>query len=641
MKRWSIISSGFTISLALVGCGPVQPTSITVQANQPVLASQGYAQLTAAFQGNTPGQTLDWKIVSGSGTILSATNTGATFAAPDIAQDAQVRVRASLRDNPGVYGEATLDVRAPSATQTSSLGAAGGTLTAGAVTVSFPSGALKASVDISLKKREVSPVPLPEGAALNGPAVRLEIPASAIDATADKQINLDAPFAGQPDRHTLMELRVARPDGAMFAFLEPYSSLQHVIHLSTKRLTGLSAQTPATIGAVHTASLQSWVIEFIPITFSDSLGAAGKPKHLIPSLFREPDQVNTGLIQFEAAFNPADLATADCKSDQQTIPAAHLRQITDAASLEPLAGRIPLVLVHGWQAFSDMDGLHRRSNVYPAFCNFNAEGDSFLAQYFGAQGAALRTKYALFSFGYNSYRRIKDNGALFRAALKAAFGATPVVAVAHSMGGLVTNRVAIFEPDLFAAVITLGTPYSGSVALDCLRASGEDCMEAGISSDMLSSSTWAIKTPTDAPLDYLDTSSARDYVNLALLVVTQFDGTKDLTWAFPKPSGAVPNLMLELTNAQLSNTTLEKYTGFYGSGDKGTTFFKILSDTILLTTDQLNDGIVPASSACLSTAAKDNDCAHSRLPTRTATLFDHGQLDAADNFENIKNTLLK
>ena len=123
--------------------------------------------------------------------------------------------------------------------------------------------------------------------------------------------------------------------------------------------------------------------------------------------------------------------------------------------------KIPLVLVHGIQLFSEGCGSNS---------GYKTTWDKFRANFFG--DADIPSKYELYSFSYPTNIDLKTNGASLSQKLSTVFGNKPVVVVAHSMGGLVTRAADVYystkaqsgnATDInIARVITLDTPHHGT-----------------------------------------------------------------------------------------------------------------------------------------------------------------------------------
>jgi len=123
--------------------------------------------------------------------------------------------------------------------------------------------------------------------------------------------------------------------------------------------------------------------------------------------------------------------------------------------------KIPVVLVHGWNLLPDpwldfwpFDPQHKIESYWQGFAEvFFDEADGYWADYFD-----------LFAFRYDEDRRVTYSGQLLRDALGTLFPDTPVIAVAHSMGGLVSRHALVdYGGDApIHALITLATPHHGS-----------------------------------------------------------------------------------------------------------------------------------------------------------------------------------
>jgi Tol biopolymer transport system component len=119
------------------------------------------------------------------------------------------------------------------------------------------------------------------------------------------------------------------------------------------------------------------------------------------------------------------------------------------------SNKFPLVLVHGIQA-----GCEGNAVAYKAEDTWGA----FISSFFKNQ--ELQDKYQLYTFSYQTYDSIEENGRRFATVVKATFGGRPVMVVGHSMGGLVARSAMLQWKEQIGAniggLITLGTPHHGT-----------------------------------------------------------------------------------------------------------------------------------------------------------------------------------
>ncbi len=638
MKRLTIFSSVLAVGIALMACNQ-SPTSLTLS-GPAAIGEEGFAALTAQPVGGTGD--VRWQIVSGGGKLLSDSGLSVTFEAPNLSANTKTRVRASLAANPDVFSDLDIDVHAPTAETKSDLGAAGGAITVGAVKVSFDPNALNANANVDLETLDVAVSPLPDGDTLSASSTRLEIPQSALGTPGDQGFKVELP-APTTTNQAVAEIRITRPDGSTFVTIQPYDESTHTYTFPNSVFNDLNTRPAALQSGGTTVRPQfiPFVVGVVITVIAVKNAVEGRPLTESPiDLDSPPKEIGRGLLQFESAFSASDLGSSDCKSDRQRLPSSRVRWAWTPDGMgvgtEGLRGKTPLVIVHGWQVTADIDGLKRRRAVVPGYCNWT----DFLNQFYGSAGADLRSKYALFSFSYDSYQRVAGNGEQFAKALQATFGSTPVVVMAHSMGGLVTNRAMLTSPSSIARVITLGTPYQGSVALECASADTKACNEVKLNqgvANLLGNMGNAALAPIPIIGKLISVIPNGTTTNALLKTAARFDGTKDLAWEF---SGS-RNPFLTSTNAALTPAMLSKYTAFYGTATSAGDSFEKVSRIIAVTTGRLNDGIVPVGSACLSAVELDNTCAASKIPTVIQKPYDHSGLQDAPNFDGIKSVLLK
>jgi formylglycine-generating enzyme required for sulfatase activity len=148
----------------------------------------------------------------------------------------------------------------------------------------------------------------------------------------------------------------------------------------------------------------------------------------------------------------------------------NLQPIT-SISPQDTGGKIPIILIHGWQI--DRDASNPQS-IWENFINyFNSNSD-------------LTNKYKLYSFTYDTVNNTIDNDALnLNYIISHLFPSQQVVIIAHSMGGLVAH--AYIQSSVYKGsshvikLITLGTPYHGTPLVQCLNDSNtaNRCAPAG------------------------------------------------------------------------------------------------------------------------------------------------------------------
>jgi pimeloyl-ACP methyl ester carboxylesterase len=158
------------------------------------------------------------------------------------------------------------------------------------------------------------------------------------------------------------------------------------------------------------------------------------------------------------------IVNVKAKNNDNTARLYHFPNLASvgAEAVSVTAGtKIPLVLVHGIQLFSEGCGANSA---------YKGTWDKFRTNFFG--DSELPSKYELYSFSYPTNIDFKANGASFSKKLSAVFGNKPVVVVAHSMGGLVTRAADVYYStkaqsgnitDInISRVITLDTPHHGT-----------------------------------------------------------------------------------------------------------------------------------------------------------------------------------
>lgn len=193
---------------------------------------------------------------------------------------------------------------------------------------------------------------------------------------------------------------------------------------------------------------------------------------------------DTGLYRLDLPsdpnqFNPGDICldgnrVVDLESTRSAFFANSAFGAQAAWTSEQ--GKLPLVLVIGWQGNPVGSAIFKRRNDILKL-NLRSYVTNFAAHLCGwtevittfANDPELRDRFTLYTFAYDSVReRIHTNGENFQRALDRAFGADPAFIVAHSMGGLVTHQAMQLGANV-GHLYSLGTPYRGSVTIECTK----------------------------------------------------------------------------------------------------------------------------------------------------------------------------
>ena len=452
--------------------------------------------------------------------------------------------------------------------------------------VSFSAGSLRAPTEVSLSSLDgpvadhgagVRPLSRPvrvdvakESIDPDGPGFTVWVPAGVSASAGDALV-------------TLAEVRVALADGSVQVFLETYSTTVlepdrvtlpgHVL-MDLDRLVGL----PDVVSVV----VQPVALEAVDGT----------------SVSRQAIDYVTGFFQVDLATARFDEASEVCGDRSERMPS----WIVPASGTAVAGNRQPVVLVHGWQVFSNfgadvldsietLTALAKAANPIrwitarrdstptrnPGYCDWVP-----LIQHLADAGFA--ESIDLYTFAYDSTRHVGDVADELRGALEARFGDTQAVVVGHSMGGLVIDAAQYrgLQP---LSVLTLGAPYLGSSVLYCGLSNpfSRRCVSAYVNPavSLVSLPVLGLKT-------------------LLVYKLTSYQGTRDLTW---EENFWSKNLFLIDLHKE-ETRDMRAFTAFYGDvrdDDAGRdNAYRMLQRAFFgPVTRSASDGIVPTTSATL------------------------------------------
>ena len=233
--------------------------------------------------------------------------------------------------------------------------------------------------------------------------------------------------------------------------------------------------------------------------------------------------VNKGLYHV-TGFNDVRYKNA-CKIDtsNQKIPSDMMEARNDAWNF---SDKKPLILVHGWQVMSNAlsaaiirdypDGKSSiRRKTYNLTFSPQCDWQDFIKYFFESE---LKEQFELYVFGYDdTYTGIPEIAQILSREVKRVFSTdeVPLTILAHSMGGLVTNTYAHTSEGkkFIEKIITLGTPYRGSIGFVCLESESGRCVK-GESNPNLG----AVAGVTNS------------FFKLLTVNIPEAQSTKDLTW---------------------------------------------------------------------------------------------------------------
>ncbi len=194
---------------------------------------------------------------------------------------------------------------------------------------------------------------------------------------------------------------------------------------------------------------------------------------------------------------PVDISVTLIESAGGTpcpLPLHSLRPLDET----PLNGRIPLILVHGWQP--EMVSC----NQWLKFMSQSDPFDAMIAEV--VSDVPVAAQYKPYIFRYATYERVMIASDALAIEVEKNGLVRPVL-VGHSMGGLVGRGVmALRGPDALRGLITLGTPHEGTPLANRIIDGGKtDCVLARL--QLLGGELAAVLAPSSGGLADLRTDS--------------------------------------------------------------------------------------------------------------------------------------
>lgn len=343
-----------------------------------------------------------------------------------------------------------------------------------------PAAAIRAGAPL-MASFTVEPDAVPEGRSALASLARLSVGRDDLDLTTDEPLFLLLPphtdTLDVGEGHVGALVRVATRNGDIVTFPTTYTrgATPTVIDLWWLRdidaVEGLSDPVVIEILPLFTPRSESLDVE--------AVGPDGEAEHAsFPSSEGDTIRHVSGLLRLDGTANPQQMADVcddegrvhDLSAALSAFAAVPARTAQSEWTRD--VGRRPLVLVHGWQGIrhASLDRARHGGTVAALLCSWQA----FIAAY--GEHTDLRDAFTLYSYGYDSVQdRIAENGARFAQRISQAFPGEAVYVIAHSMGGLVVHDAIEREAEV-AQLYSLGTPFRGSAATECVLADSERCL---------------------------------------------------------------------------------------------------------------------------------------------------------------------
>lgn len=194
--------------------------------------------------------------------------------------------------------------------------------------------------------------------------------------------------------------------------------------------------------------------------------------------------------------------------------------ITAPDNIQLTDGKLPLILLHGWQG-SQVDYMNRRS-VHTALCNRADFIHGFYEEAANNNSRKLSDIYQIFSFGYDSMLSIEENALLLKNEIQRVFGEKKVVIIGFSMGGVISHTyLQNHANNNVLRFFALSAPMLGSHTLVCADTGDNLCKHVLLVSSPINEG--------DADSDPSENFWA---VPRAVSMSRQFAGTKNLAWQY-------------------------------------------------------------------------------------------------------------
>ncbi len=227
----------------------------------------------------------------------------------------------------------------------------------------------------------------------------------------------------------------------------------------------------------------------------------------------------------------------------------------------------------------------------------------------------LDEAYDIFTFGYDSDLPIATNVETLNAIIESFEGDPKITLVGHSMGGLVSNSyLHKYGGEKINHLITIGTPYRGSAALQCSNTSCSRVFPLFDEDTIDIAAILALSSP--------QARAAYNTLKSVIKAAINDDGTKNLAWDNP---------YLSSFNDE-ANYSYENYTAAYGdiADSGGTVMLAVMAEILEHVKGHDSDGIVPVQSARLGSVRQSGNDSGAKVADNIALgALDHGEIKTA------------
>jgi hypothetical protein len=484
------------------------------------------------------------------------------------------------------------------------LGSSGGEiLVSSGARATFEAGFLSTSAQIVLDFNANTPVDYPQGMQKLNEFVDpiashtiLTMPVSSINITATsrvdgKSLKIRVPSTITVQESAVAEIRLNFSDGTKHFALQQYRTNSVGINaIATDTITINSFDIKEAIqghsGQTMTISVQP--ARFAPVSNGTLTTQDVFPQNKIIALAPETTEVGlykiTDTFDFQAFENNPPVTFDPFIGRIEDLP----NGIVPATAGDLTSGKRPLIFIHGYEGALDAAKKIGTGFNYSIPAVYGTGTKEWIKNFYN--DPAVRAKYDLYLFGYDSRDRIPIAGNILGSNIESVFGTQAVNIVSYSMGGNVTHDY--LKRSVQTNVekwVTVGTPFGGANGFYCKESTGSGCKSKDLN---LATLKFVLFGANPAP----GFDSIIGAISLAI------DSPSVLDVTLPSPSAPYVNNPYSV--AVNANTDYPDYVAIGSDliGGFG------IGDDILNAAFPSSDFLATTASACLATL---NDCSDS------------------------------